>query len=96
MFSSNNPNFKGSKSGYFFCENDKGFHIKPANVGTQISAHNNFMKSIQFFDMDARVACANSPAFIPTSKIELNSALKVINDSMQDDLPQKLRKVSTK
>ena len=32
IFSSNNPNFQGSESGYFFCENDKGFSIKPANV----------------------------------------------------------------
>ena len=95
MFSSNNPNFRGSKSGYFFCENDKGFHIKPANVGTHMSVQKNFMKSIQFFDMHARFACENSPAFIPTSKLELNSALKVINDSMQDDLPRKLRNVST-
>ena len=61
-----------------------------------LNSQNNLMKYIQFFDMHARVACENSPAFIPTSKKELNSALKVINDSMQDDLPRKLRNVSMK
>ena len=37
IFSSNNQNFRGSKSGYFFCENDKGFYIKPANVSTDLN-----------------------------------------------------------
>ena len=58
-----------------------------------MNTHDNLIKFIQFFDMHARVACENSPAFIPTSKRELNSAFKVINDSMQDDLPQKLRNI---
>ena len=49
------------------------------------------MISIQFFDMNAKVACENSPAYIPKSKQELTSAFKVINDSLQDALPRKLR-----
>ena len=41
--------------------------------------------------MHAKVACGNSPAYIPTSKKELNSVFKVINDSLQDAVPRKLR-----
>ena len=41
--------------------------------------------------MHAKIACGNSPAYIPTSKRELNSAFKIINDSLQETLPRKLR-----
>ena len=41
--------------------------------------------------MHAKVACENRPAYIPTSKRELNLTFRKINDSLQDALPHKLR-----
>ena len=42
--------------------------------------------------MHADVACENNPAYIPKSKKELNSVFKVLNNSVPNGLPRKLRK----